>query len=196
MVHVVPIVEGHGEVEAVPALLHRMADIASPGLAMKVNHPIRVKSGSFLRDNAYFTKQVILASAKAAQSRGFVLVLLDCEDDCPAIVGPSLLQKARTVRDDVPYVVVLAYREYESWFLASARSLRGMYGLPHDLEPPPEVEGIRNAKGWLQQRMDRKYDETTHQLEFTRRFDLDQARTNRSFGRFYERIRQMLETLI
>ena len=75
MVHVVPIVEGHGEVEAVPALPHRMADIASPGLAMKVNHPIRVKSGSFLRDNAYFNKQVLLASAKAAQPRGFILVL-------------------------------------------------------------------------------------------------------------------------
>ena len=151
MVHVVPIVEGHGEVEAVPALLHRIAEMALPELTVKVNHPIRVKSGSFLNDDAYFNKQVILASAKAAQSRGFVLVLLDCEDDCPAVVGPSLLQKAMTVRNDVPYLVVLAYREYESWFVASARSLRGMYGLPHDLTAPrgrgySQCQGLASPK--------------------------------------------------
>jgi hypothetical protein len=91
MVYLVPIVEGHGEVEALPALLHRIAEIVSPGLALKVNHPIRVKSGSFLRDSVYFDKQIVLASAKAAQSGGVVMILLDCEDDCPARVGPLLL---------------------------------------------------------------------------------------------------------
>jgi hypothetical protein len=165
MVHVVPIVEGHGEVEAVPVLLRRIAEMTYPRPLLKINHPIRVKIGSFLKDDSYFKKQVTLAAAKAAQSGGFVLILLDCEDDCPAIFGPQILEHARAVRSDVNYVVVLAYREYESWFLAAAPSLRGIYGFPLDLEPPADVEAIRDAKGWLGSRMDRKYDVTTHQLE-------------------------------
>lgn len=34
---------------------------------LRVNAPIRVKSGSFLRDHGYFRKQAALAAAKAAQ---------------------------------------------------------------------------------------------------------------------------------
>jgi hypothetical protein len=82
MQYVAPIVEGHGEVEAFPALLHRIA-VAITGQGMlRVNAPVRVKSGSFLKDGNYFHKQVALAAAKAAQEeRGAVLILLDCEDD-------------------------------------------------------------------------------------------------------------------
>lgn len=135
MPYIAPIVEGHGEVEAVPALLHRIA-LEAPNHALRVNAPIRVKAGSFLNDGTYFRKQIILAAAKAAQAAGFVLIILDCEDHCPATLGPSLLERARTIRNDVSYLVVLAYREYESWFLAAARSLRGMRGLAEDLDPP------------------------------------------------------------
>lgn len=196
MVHVVPIVEGYGEVEAVPVLLRRIAEMTYPGPLLKINHPIRVKIGSFLKDVEYFKKQVTLAAAKAAQSGGFVLILLDCEDDCPAVLGPQILEDAKAVRNDMNYVVVLAYREYESWFLASAPSLRGIYGFPLDLEPPADVEAIRDAKGWLGSRMDRKYDVTTHQLEFTNRFDISEARTNKSFNRCFERITTMFGMLI
>ena len=196
MFHVVPIVEGYGEVEAVPILLRRIAEMTCLGLLLKINHPIRVKVGSFLNDDGYFKKQITLTAAKAAQSGGFVLILLDCEDSCPAILGPKTLEKAKTVRSDVNYVVVLAYREYESWFLASASSLRGIYGFPLDLEPPTDVEAIRDAKGWLGSRMDRKYDVATHQLEFTIRFDISKARTNKSFNRCFERISTMFRILI
>ena len=188
MTFIVPVVEGHGEVEAVPVLLHRMVETANPGRLIKVNHPIRIKAGAFLNDSDYFKKYIILASSKAAQAGGFVFILLDCEDDCPAILGPKILRRARAIRDDITYIVVLAYREFESWFLAAARSLRGMYGLPGDLEPPVDVEAIRGAKGWLERQMDRSYDETTHQLEFSKRFDLQQARSNDSFNHCYERI--------
>lgn len=136
MPYIAPIVEGHGEVEAVPALLHRIAQGETQNITLRVNSPIRVKAGSFLNNDTYFRKQIILAAAKAAQANGFVLILLDCEDDCPATLGPSILSRARAIREDVDYLVVLAYREYESWFLAAARSLRGVRGLPEDLEPP------------------------------------------------------------
>lgn len=154
--------------------------------------PIRVKSASFLHDQGYFHKQVSLAAAKAAQMDGVVLILLDCEDDCPASLGPDLLCRAEAVRADARVIVALAYREYETWFLAAARSLRGQHGLPKDLEPPRVPESIRNAKGWLGKRMASGYDPVVHQLAFTRKFSLEEARVNPSFDRLYERVRVLL----
>lgn len=193
MRYVAPIVEGHGEVEALPPLLHRIARWVSYQGPLRVNPPIRVKSGSFLHDQDYFRKQVALAGAKAAQGGGGILILLDCEDDCPATLGPDLLQRARAVRADVDVIVALAYREYETWFLTAARSLRDLRGLPHDLEPPQAPEAIRDAKGWLGARMASGYDPVVHQLEFTRKFDLDEARANPSFDHFLHHIRDFLK---
>ena len=185
--------EGHGEVEALPALLHRIARSTAFTGVLRVNPPIRVKSGSFLNDDDYFRRQVTLATAKAAQVGGSVLILLDCEDDCPGTLGPDLLRRAREVRANVDILVALACREFETWFITAARSMRGLRGLPTDLEPPQAVEGIRDAKGWLSKQMNMAYDPVIHQLEFTRAFDLEQARANRSFDRLYRRIHSFLE---
>lgn len=193
MAYVASIVEGHGEVDALPTLLRRISQAEAPGQQLDVNQPIRIKAGSYLNDGDYFRRYTLLAAAKASQSDGFVLILLDCDDDCPAQLGPKLLARAQGVRDDVSYLVVLAYREFESWFLAAARSLRGHRGLPVDLEPPQSPDDIRNAKGWLGDRMERPYDPVTHQIEFCRVFDLHQARSNPSFSRFYSRVAALLQ---
>lgn len=89
--------------------------------------------------------------------------------------------------------MVLASREYETWLIAAAESLRGMHGLPTDLAAPSHPERIRNAKGWFSERMSMRYDPTIHQLEYTAAFDLDAASTNASFRRFRERVRSLLE---
>ena len=191
MVVFVPIVEGHGEVQAVPALLHRLAQQANPEIVVRVNPPIRVKSGSFLNDDDYFRRQLALAAAKAAQVQRHVLIFLDCEDDCPATLGPALLSRAQAVRADVSIGVYLAHREYETWFIAAAASLRGVAGLPADLAPPADPERIRDAKGWLSQRMPHPYDPIVHQLDFTRVFGLEQARTIDSFRRLHDHIRNL-----
>lgn len=104
---IVPIVEGHGEWEALPLLLRRILAESGTGSFPSVNSPIRIKAGSFLRDQDYFARYITLAAAKAAQGGGTVLILLDCEDDCPAELGPRLLAMARAVRNDVGYVVPL-----------------------------------------------------------------------------------------
>jgi hypothetical protein len=193
MRYIAPIVEGHGEVEALPALIHRIAKQLGFRGILRVNPPIRVKSGSFLNIPEYFRRQVALAAAKAAQAAGVVLILLDCDDSCPATLGPDLLHRAQAVRPDVDVIVTLAYREYETWFLSAARSLRDLRGLPHDIDPPEDPEAIRDAKGWLSVRMACGYDPVTHQLEFTRKFDLDEARANTSFDHFYQNVRKVLE---
>jgi hypothetical protein len=126
---------------------------------------------------------ILLAPAKAAERNGTVLILFDCEDQCPAELGPQLLEQARAVRNDVRMLVALSYREYETWFVTAARSLRGVRGVPMDLEPPTDPEAIRGAKEWLGQRMTAPYDPIIHQAEFSRAIDLDQARANTSFER-------------
>ena len=192
--HIVPIVEGHGEEEALPTLLRRFSAEHGYEGFLKINPPIRIKAGSFLRNDEYFRKYITLAAAKAVQGdrRGLVLILLDCEDDCPAALGPELLQKAETVRADIEYLVVLAYREYESWFIAAAQSLRGVTGLPPSLESPSDIDAIRGAKEWLSRRMTQKYDPLVHQAEFTKRIDLDQASTLKSFRRFRDKFHEYL----
>ena len=73
---------------------------------------------------------------------GGILVILDSDDDCPARLAPDLLARTRAARPDLPSAVVLANREFESWFLAAAQSLRGRRGFREDLEPPADPEAM------------------------------------------------------
>jgi hypothetical protein len=78
---------------------------------------------------------------------------------------------------DLPVFVILAQREFECWFLAAAESIRGKRGLPADLAPPQDPEAVREAKGWLRDRMQgRVYSETIDQPALAAVFDLNQAR--------------------
>ena len=138
---VAPIVEGHGEVQAVPILLQRMLFEIRDDAFLRVNPALRVKAGSFLNDHDYFAKYLELAARKAKpHARGSVLILLDCDDDCPAKVGPELAARAAAVRGDVPIIVALAYREYETWFLAAANSQ-----MPHGYNEPNDQPGFTSA---------------------------------------------------
>ena len=190
---VAPIVEGHGEVRALPRLLRRIAGEASLATPLQINEPIRVRSGSFFNDNQYQGNYVALAAAKVRQAGGgIVLILLDCEDDCPAQLGPQLLQRAQAVTKDVDVIVALAFREYETWFMAAVESLRGVQGLNLQASSPADPEATRDAKGWLGRLMPHGYDPVADQLPFTNRFDLATARREPSFDRLYRKIANVL----
>jgi Domain of unknown function (DUF4276) len=112
--------------------------------------------------------------------RGFVLLLLDADEDCPASLAPRLLERARATRRDADIAFVLAKREFENWFKAAASSLAGVCGLPSDLSVPanPE-EGSGDA--WLTRQMQRqnrrrKYTKPTDAVELAKRMDLQQCR--------------------
>ena len=113
-----------------------------------------------------------------------VLVLIDADDDCPAKLGPSLLRRLRGRLPDRPSAVVLAKREFEAWFLAAARSLRGCRGLAQDLGPPAHPEEIRGAKEWLARRMGR-YRPTLDQPALAAVMDLEEARRAPSFDKLW-----------
>ena len=196
-VKIAAIVEGHGECEAVPLLIRRIASIIDPGFVPTVLPPMRVPA-SRLRKQGEMERFVTLASRKL-QCRGGILVLIDCDwqDGCPAHDGPALLERAKQARSDYPISVVLAKKEYEAWFLAAAVSLRGKRGLPANIDAPSDPEDIRDAKRWLAEKMPRgtSYSETADQAAFTAIFDMEVARRADSFDKCFRDISKMLREL-
>jgi hypothetical protein len=196
-VRIAVIVEGHGECEAVPILIRRIAQTIDPAFVPKILSPLRV-SASRLMKVGEVERSVDLAARKL-RGTGGILIIVDCdwENCCPAEEGPELLKRAVTTRGDLPITVILAKREFEAWFLAAAESLRDKFGLPGDLESPAYPESIRGAKEWLTEKMPpgRAYAETTDQPAFTAVFDMNSARRADSFDKCYRDIRSMLERL-
>lgn len=83
-----PIVEGHGEVEAVPILLRRLRDIAQ-AYPLDVNPPIRRHRNEFFEE-AQIHKAVRLALKLSCQA---ILLIVDGDGDgdCPALQVPQML---------------------------------------------------------------------------------------------------------
>ena len=189
------IVEGHGEVEAVPILIRRVAESLYPELLVDTLRPIRVSRSKVIQEGEL--ERAVEFAARKIGGQGAIFILLDSDDDCPARLGPKLLCRALQVRGDLPIAVILAKHEFEAWFLAAAESLRGQRGLKNNLQPPNNPEGIRGAKGWLRQRLEsgETYRETLDQPALTASFDLDQARHADSFDKCYRDIVRLLDEL-
>jgi hypothetical protein len=187
------IVEGQGEVAAVPVLLGRLLGQIAPGRYIDVPRPYRVSRGTLLAPDG--VERAVAAIGEQGGPRTGVLVLLDADDDCPHELGPRLLARARDARKDRPVSVVLAKREFEAWFLAAAPSLRGRRGLPADLAVPAHPERPRDCKGWLsRQRTDRhSYKPAADQAALTAIFDLELARANSpSFDKLWRDVERLV----
>ena len=131
---IVAIVEGPGEVDAIPILIRRIAATAVPDVVPHVPRPIRVKRDRFLKENE-LERYVDLAARQSGPDGG-VLIVLDADDDCPPELAATILRRATRARSDRTIKVVLARREYEAWFLAAADSIAGRRGLPDDITAP------------------------------------------------------------
>ena len=177
MTLVVCIVEGDGEVAALPVLLRRICDWRTPETYPDIPTPIRVRRDRFLNNDGEFHRHVELASSKC-QEDGWILILLDADDDCPAELARSVLTRAQRVVPHRRISVVLANREYEAWYIAGAASLDGKRGiaLGDDDKDSRNADTIRNAKGWLSQRMTSgSYREVVDQPALSASLDLETA---------------------
>lgn len=193
MAGIVAIVEGHGEMDAVPILLSRIAEAVAPTADVEVLPPIRVERNRVVRPEEL--ERVVELAARTVATDGSILVLLDADDDCPAELGPELLQRARAARPDRAIRVVLAKAEYEAWFLAAVASIAGRHDIDEHATPPDAPEGIRDAKRWLTARMPfgRSYRPTRDQASLTEYFDLDAARRAApSFDKLWRDVSELL----
>lgn len=192
MRRIATIVEGHGEVEALPILLRRIAQHLAPGTGLDLPRPIRIPRNRVVREGEL--ERAVALAARRAGADGRILLLLDANGDCPARLAPRLLDRAVAARSDRRIRVVLAKMEYEAWFLAAAASLAGRAGLGEDAGPPKDPEAVRGAKAWLSARMPpgRPYRETIHQASFSTAMDLDRARSAPSFDKLVRDVRFLL----
>lgn len=192
MARIVTIVEGHGEVEALPLLLRRIAAEASEMRYLDVLPPIRVKRQKILKPGE-FERALELAARQTTRDDG-ILILLDAENDCPRELAKTLLTRATAARPDRRVRVVLPKRMYEAWFLAASQSIAGQRGLETTLVAPLDPEANPNPKAWLSERMPpgRSYRESLDQPALTSRLDLRAACSSPSLRKLCRDVASLL----
>jgi len=173
---IAPIVEGHGEDNAIRILLQRIWIELLGADWVEVIRPIRIDRSKIVQPRE-LARAVDLATRKLRSRESpdpaMVLILLDADESAPCRLGPDLLEKARAHRSDVDLSCVIANVEYETWFVAAAESLSEYLALSSDEVVPTRPEEHRLRKGWVQQRFTGvKYSETVDQPAMTSRMDL------------------------
>jgi hypothetical protein len=187
-VQIASLVEGDGEIEALPVLLRRVVREINSSIIPVVPRAFRHPAGSIERLGGLERALSAVADRYPGHS---IIVMMDCDDDCPKELGPKMALRAKRARPDLYISLILAHREYESWFLAAAESLAGKRNLDPDLAAPENPENIRDAKGWLSQhvRGNGRYSPTQDQAALSQLFDLERARMrSRSFRKFWKEI--------
>ena len=196
------IVEGHGEVAALPILLRRLAYEAGI-YELNIPTPIRCPRSKYLRkaggrlclEERELVRLIQLAVNKLPSAEaGAILILLDADEACPAEVGPQILQLAHAVRPTIRFAVVLPKREYEAWLLAALRSLAGKRNVVDAPQVPERPEEIPDAKGYLtrQLRGDHRYSETVDQPALSSLFSFAQAEACDSFRKLRKEFGSLL----
>ncbi len=180
-IRIAPIVEGHGEVQAIRILLDRVWREIAGGQYAEVLQPIRRPRSQLLKEDE-LKRAVQLAFAKlrqtpAAETPNVVLVMADAEPDAACILAPRLLGWAKAAAEHVAVCCVLPNPEYETWFAAAAESLTDYVALQDGENAPTEPEKARHGKSWVQRRFKGvRYSETVDQPRLTARMDLQMCR--------------------
>ncbi|MBI2833275.1 MAG: DUF4276 family protein [Acidobacteria bacterium] len=175
-----PIVEGQGDVAAVPLLLRRLRDEAQ-AWGLEVGRPHRKRRTQLVNKDSL---QSAVQVAGLRDDCTGILVVFDADDDCPKELAPTLEQWALEAAGGRPCAVVMANREYEAWFLASIEALRVRAGILPDANSHPHLEMPRDAKGELERLMPHgaSYSASVDQAALTAHLDLEIAyRRCRSF---------------
>ena len=179
MKRLISIVEGHGDVRAVPILLRGwlrleglIGEFFVPDLAINAKGCGNLKAAHDPR--AHRGIEHYVGSALRARPDA-ILAVLDADDEClkrtaDNKLGPELLARARAVAGTVPVGVVIANREFEAWFLADLPALRQGGAVPADAAldssvGPEERAGCKAAVGRL---LGEPYEPTVHQAELAR----------------------------
>ena len=193
---IVPIVEGDGEVKAVPRLLLRIIGEKHGRQDIRIQQPINARGKTKLLKKF----AVFLEYAREQQECDAILVLLDGDEDCPRDLAACLVQTAAGLNLGVPVAIVCAHREYEAWFVANLKlgagdKIRGSLGLSETADYEGDIESIGSPKGWIQVRMPQGtgYKETQHQLALTEYIDIEHTqRRSRSFRRLCHAVEELL----
>lgn len=194
MTSILPIVEGHSEVESVPILLRRIAEEMG-AFQISIARPYRVKRNKVTKEGEI--ERAIKHGLRDRSNIKGIIVLLDADDDCPKCLGQQLLTRCNNITN-IPSIVILAKKELEGWFLGGRESLRGIRGIKLDGNPPSNPEDIRGAKEILSQNMEnnRRYLEVDDQPALAAKLDLHLTQERcPSFKKFYNDLKSLIKKI-
>lgn len=187
-----PVVEGHGELRAVPAMLEKWLKRRNFRNFRVATRTIRTPGSGAIKAPARTDRRVgVERWVELARDEGAdaILVIVDADEDClparPAGVpglGPSLRARAEAAAGGVPVAVVVANREFESWLLAHERPFR-RYGLlppPGGPGVPFDVDTVPNAKAMFRAALGADYEPRRDQAAFASRMSFSKAAMSRS----------------
>lgn len=185
------IVEGHGEVRAVPILIRRLVGTVRSHLQLKFEVR-RIPKSQLLQPSEL--ERAVEALVRQIGRTQPILVLIDADDDCPAALAGQLKARCRISHSDLIVSIVIANREYEAWFLAALTSLAYKTGVNRQIKPVDNPESVRGAKERLASLLlgGQGYSETRHQERFSAIMDLNEAMAARSFRKLEKEIRAIL----
>lgn len=200
MPKIVPIVEGEGEVGAVPKLLCRL--LSETGrYDLSIARPKNANGRSNLDKPGGLESFVELSWRE--RDCGATLVLVDADKECPVTVAKGYARRVQAMGVRFSVVIVVARCEYEAWFLASletiaGREWQGRVGLPEELRFAGDVEAIVGVKGWLDRHLPAThiYKPPQHQTLLTTMLDLEITRQqSRSFRRLCRALEQAVQAI-
>lgn len=178
MIRVAAIVEGYGDVQAVPSLIAKTSNLlGSPAVA---SDPIRAGEWKLLRRPGIIEDYLELA---ATRQWDLILVVLDLEDDCAMAEAASARERIELWKNgrDIKVEIVFMVREYETLFLWCPSCLP----VSNNAALPADPDNIRGAKERVKQLTARRYKETQDQLRYTQSLDIAVLyKACRSFRRF------------
>ncbi len=187
--NLVCVVEGHGDVEAVPQLCNQIFTWLGAKLWFADKKAIRCSRAKLVdmtvNSTAKPCKQAEVArvlALAAAREPDAILVLCDADDECPGAWATTM---PPCTHDRRPVASVMAVREYESWLLWALDTSV----LTHAKLPDPER--VRDAKGALA-RIDPNYQPSIHQLPRTRSLDIKHVTArSRSFNKLVRELARL-----
>jgi len=186
MTHLVvaPIVEGQGEVAALPVLLRRIATELCDGSSIEVFKPIRQPASSLVKAaDDCLRNAVELAAFKLSGNRHttatkLILILIDADGRCAAQLGPELKRRAQEHASHLNIASVIAVDEFETWFVASAESLTKYLNINPTEEIPPNPEESRCKTKWIEDHFRGvQYNKPADQPKFCSAMDLTLCRS-------------------
>ena len=128
--NIATIVEGDGDVKAVPGLLRRILGerLLRYDIQATKSKPAHGKP-NLLKKFEQFLQYAVIDNCDA------ILVILDADEECPVSEARTLANRATALNLTVPVAIVYAKNEYETWFIASlsectGKAIRARLGIP------------------------------------------------------------------
>lgn len=200
MPKIVPIVEGEGEVEAVPRLLGKLLNEMG-----RYDLPIARPKNANGRKNLDKPGglEAFVELSWRERDCGAALVLIDADKECAVALARNYARRIQTMGVRFSVVVAVATCEYEAWFLASLPTIAGKswqnrVGLPHGLEYTHDIETIVGVKGWLDRQLPKghSYKPSQDQAVLTAMLDSELTRArSRSFRRLCHALEQAVKAI-